>query len=837
MRRSWILAILIGVSFLIWMALETRSDTPDLRNIQDNAEVSAGELDSANSLGQTFISHSPRLHAIQVRWIVSQDVNEARSLASSEGSVTLHLRRHPQDARDLASASIPVRAIQPDGYTAFDFPPLQDSQDGSYYFSIDVSAAQVPRGTLSLWASEGDDYPDGELYVNGRPAPRDLVFRTYDEPDLGMLLGEWREMLARDGWGILGAVCVFIFSGGLLTRGILSGDVLLIAPGTSRDHWIESLALASGVGLAVLSAISVLWLWLGPFDQAAFWLALIGLVLSGGRLWRGRLWRGSLWRGSLWFSRRRARVLGETRPGTATGQDREHSAASPSHPERLAFGVLALLTLLAVSVDLVQIHDVSVPLWVDSVSHAGYIAHLLDVGRLPADNFYHLGYHATVALVMRVTGISLAQGMLIVGQLLIVQAGLSVFLLTRRLTQGATPAPSASALAGLTAAVCVWFLSPTPSYFVTWGRYPLLLGAAILPLALWAAVVLTDEPSWSSLLLAAVTLAGLAFAQIRLTAFYLVFVLLYAAYAASRDRASGTRGEGWRRLGGIGVLIASGALFGGIWLAGLALRGVTGSAILAENAAAPTIDVETALAVLRSHLGTGFWVIALVGLVAGLVRRSRTAWMATAWYAILMLLSVVSASVAGGLVPTSLVLLMAFIPAGLVIGDNVAALFTRTKESEGHAPTWAYAAACLALGGIALVAARNMTTIINPATVLYSTADDEAMQFIRDEIPAHSVFLTNSFAWFGSNYVPADGGGWIPYLTEDRILYPSGELIPDSSGVLQGNVLAEWIKAQGIQYVYLGTRAGVLTKSDFSSHPERYERVYDRGGVQLYRVE
>lgn len=87
------------------------------------------------------------------------------------------------------------------------------------------------------------------------------------------------------------------------------------------------------------------------------------------------------------------------------------------------------------------------PPWVDSLAHASYIKRTIDTGYLPADNFYHLGYHAVVAILVQLTGTSIPQAMLVVGQLLIMQTGLSTYLLNQRL--------SGSTLAGLVSAVCV----------------------------------------------------------------------------------------------------------------------------------------------------------------------------------------------------------------------------------------------------------------------------------------------------------------------------------------------------------------------------------------------
>ena len=73
--------------------------------------------------------------------------------------------RHP--ARDLVAATPYVLR----------FPMLERSHGRRYRF--DLSLPDTPAGQgVSLWMHEGDSYPLGELAVNGRPQPADLVFEA-----------------------------------------------------------------------------------------------------------------------------------------------------------------------------------------------------------------------------------------------------------------------------------------------------------------------------------------------------------------------------------------------------------------------------------------------------------------------------------------------------------------------------------------------------------------------------------------------------------------------------------------------------------------------------------
>src|SRR5512146_2172980 len=88
----------LGCAALVLLVLLTgHSDAVDA--IQDNAAFPAGAL-GPSGIGQTFVSRSPRLHAIEVRWIVS-DVLPAPSASRA----VMHLYR-AGDAREIATATL-----------------------------------------------------------------------------------------------------------------------------------------------------------------------------------------------------------------------------------------------------------------------------------------------------------------------------------------------------------------------------------------------------------------------------------------------------------------------------------------------------------------------------------------------------------------------------------------------------------------------------------------------------------------------------------------------------------------------------------------------------------
>lgn len=781
MRLYAIAGVVLALVLVLLTAFTGNSDSIDAWNVQDNAALPAGKLDATHSLGQIFRARTARLCAIQVRWIVSSDIAFAPT-----GRITLHVRHHIEDTTDLATASLAMADLRNDDYSKFVFAPIANSADATLYFFLDASNAGIQRGYLSVWSSAEDDYPDGALIVEGQPVGRDLVFRTFYDPDASML---WQALLDALHQYLYAIPFVVIIIGSpglifLLASGELAGQDLAV-----RFAW------ASGMGLSALSAGAFLLMWLDAMTNTLALYFLSAVIVAG--------------LGWLYLRRKKSPTQG----APAIRQLESTSVA------------LFLLAATALGVALLQIRDVRAPLWVDSPVHASYIASLVEQAQMPLDRFYHLGYHGIVALVVRAANISIPEAMLLIGQLLIVQTGLSVFLLSRRL--------SGSALAGLASAVAVWFLSPTPAYFVTWGRYPLLLGCTLLPIAMLCAMNVIDLErldAWK-LFLAGLTFIGLAFAQVRLSVFYFAFVIVYAANFLGQHRHAPSAK---RLLNRIAFFTGCGIGLAVLWMVALLAHGSSLQSIIDANAGAPLIDLSVAVQVISSHHGIELMGLATLALLFGLLRRQILATTVSSWYIGVCLLSVISQSTGGRpYFEPSLVVLMVFLPATLVVGDLAQGLSTNLANAFRPRRISATAVSILLISMVGLAGIKDMLALVNPATILFFDADQNAMQWIDEHLPANAKFLINSYAWFDSTYVPADGGNWIPFETGRAVDFISTDTLSSARNTTE---IARWMIERKITFVYLGRRAGILSQSDFTLHPEHFTLIYDRDGVQIFQM-
>ena len=777
MRWFSVFGLILSASLIFLLAFTGSGDVVDPSNVQDDAARPAGNLTDATTIGQTFVAHAARLSAIQVRWVVSDDFSSAPN-----SRVILHLRQRVDDSTDLAVASIPLSEIRHNQFSTFRFSPIPDSQGQTYYFILDAAQAEITRGWLSVWASDDDALPDGQMYFDSSTTEHDLAFRVFSSPDLFFALAAFGKTFARESAAIPIAALIFLVPG--LALYVSFRALRLRSGSTPREISAETLAMIGGLSLATLSAASLGLLWL---RLPAGWLVgVMGVLVI-------------------------AAILAI--------RNRGYTIPQPTrvYPEARRVGwncreamLLSILVSLSLAVGFIQFAELPTPLWVDSYAHASYIKEFLDQGRLPLEQIYHLGYHSIVALLIQLSGMSIPQAMLLFGQLIVTQIGLSFFLFGKRLAN--------SAVVGFASAICVWFLTPTPVYFLTWGRYPLLLGTAILPIALVAAMNLIEPPRFDAraFFLAVVTLAGLAFAHIRLLAFYVVFVALYLAWHNLRARRLGAS------VGRIALLAVVGALIGVVWLAALASQHDVAQDLGTRVAVVSAIDLPTALAVMQSHHGSIVWAMAAIGVVVAFARRSPSALIVVAWFAALLAIAALLTRIGAQMLDVPFIILLGFVPAALLVGELARVVCHQTCKVFGD---WSLIWVGIGLL-VSLLGAREMLSIVNPTTILFTRADERAMTWIQANTPNDARFLVNSFAWYPTIYVPSDGGGWIPYTTNRAIVFADNAIAPEA--------LADWMATRKITYVYVGRRAGVLHARDFAGAPERYTLVYEAEGVRIW---
>lgn len=131
------------------------------------------------TLGQTVQPPRPNVSGIELRMFGPKGIN-------LKGTITLHVRRTPQETEDLRTSTVPTSAIRRGLDTRFLFPPLDTRKEETLYFfleypegtedrPLEVRAERFARGGTQ---EPKNDYLGGTLYRNHVPADEDLAFRV-----------------------------------------------------------------------------------------------------------------------------------------------------------------------------------------------------------------------------------------------------------------------------------------------------------------------------------------------------------------------------------------------------------------------------------------------------------------------------------------------------------------------------------------------------------------------------------------------------------------------------------------------------------------------------------
>jgi len=516
----------------------------------------------------------------------------------------------------------------------------------------------------------------------------------------------------------------------------------------------------------------------------------------------------------------------------------------------LVFGIVLVLRFA-------NIQGIVLPLWVDSVHHSALARLIAEQGMIPnsyrpfADvdaMYYHVGYHSRVVTVAWLSGASIEQELLVLGQVLNALVPVSLYVLAARWT--------GNAVGGLAAMIVVGTVSLMPAYYVTWGRYTQLEGLVILPIAMLAfeAALSRGENRW--LIIAALLGAGLFLIHYRVVVFFATFVvamLLWQTFVYRR------RGQSirhlWLRAAGVAALAL---LVSAPWLWRILSTAVfpldtfttrfyttpEGNAVpfdLLSIGTMPALFVLASLSALLalwlSKRSARYVIVVLLWLVLTAVVHNP------AWFGLpqLWILENFSAVIA------------LFVPLSLLIGMGVTTLVEFAAERFRLRIVPLERIATLLLLVVALWTAPNMLNIVNPVTVLAEADDLMAMDWIRANTPSSAIFLVNEQVWLSPIYAGTDGGYWIPNLTGRRttmpiVFYLTGPVaywhddVNALASVIASNPdpddasFLAMLGARGVTHVYFGAKGGPLSLDKFKASAH-FREVYARSATHVFTVE
>ena len=510
-----------------------------------------------------------------------------------------------------------------------------------------------------------------------------------------------------------------------------------------------------------------------------------------------------------------------------------------------------LLFGLAVAWRLFQARDLLLPNWVDGQHHFLIVRAIIEAGGLPQDLspylqmpfYYHYGYHAVAALFTAISGMPIGSAMLLLGQVLNAAVGLSVYALGKAVWRNWRPA--------LVAGLLVSFVTRMPAYYLSWGRYTLITGLVLLPLAMAQAVAIArGKNAIRGGLTLAILTAGLLlshyFAALLLAVFIGLLVLVTLLQGARWIP------QAWMRVSGLVNSTALGFLFALPWLWRVAQ-------FSASNPGVETSLPESVNAFLSNSRAGYIWQLlgpvsnhwlllpAGIGLLIALFKHHSIGF--GFWSLVLVVMAL----------PWGLTLrpfradhfaIVLFLPITLLAGG----LFWTAARRMGKRLNRSWVTVLL----LVLVVAGWMAwgfpqtrDVVNPVTVLVTQVDIDALDWVAENTPEDARFYINTAHWLNNVYRGVDGGGWLLAYSGRWALVPTVfyGFSPDRewNATLRGwgevastitNCSEDFwrlVEEAELDWVYLRGGVGSLQPGGLVDC-EGVEVLYEEGGVVIYRI-
>ena len=523
------------------------------------------------------------------------------------------------------------------------------------------------------------------------------------------------------------------------------------------------------------------------------------------------------------------------------------------HSWKTAFNKTWLIALVMLAIFSIwriwQARELVFPSWVDSQHHVLIIRKIIENGGLPSTLepylpgpfYYHFAFHAVTAFFSVLSGLAPERAVLILGQVINACVGISVYALAKAIGKDWR--------IGAMAAFFVTFATKMPGYYLTWGRYTLLMGVMILPVAMAEVIqVKENHEHWWQMtgltLLTAGTLLSHYFAAFLLALFLIILAILWFARSLKAKRFY------WKEL----ILLAGPPIAGLVlvsrwyWRVFRYSLGVFQPAVtLSAGAAGDVNQWHYYWMLVGPYSGYVVLALALIGALAGLFHTKTR-----------------------GLALWGLLVALLALPLGLQIApfrnDHYAlVLFLPACCFAALGLEWAsglfqrlWQPAALSAGITALVAfmlifgAQANWNAVNPDTILADQADLAALEWIDTHTPPEARFFINTTPWGYELYRGVDGGAWImPYTGRwslaPTIFYPFGG---DQAFKAQMSVWGEkaanlkacdeefWelMQEADLQYLYLRKGKGSLQAAALQGCAG-LKLLYSAGGVSIWLIE
>jgi hypothetical protein len=803
---------------------------PDPEVSQDSHSEIIAVVNSSRTLSQTFEIRRDGFNSITI-WVGSErEGSETTAQGEKHLKINLYSLSEPYNLIHHTTINL-SDSIENQSFTV-SFPPQADSSGMQY--SLELS---VDTGTVKVYGRNENSYPYGQSFVNMQPLEADIAFSTtydYDTTAFRNDVEIWINNI-----NLIPSFIIVLFLPGWL--------LLKFCCHQHSFDFGQRIGISVGISLAT---IPVVLLWTSTIGVP--WTKTVVMFFSGllVAVWLIVVIRDQFFRRTLSGLKNLAIKINDSGSNVLTYAFRK-SASGLYIPT-----LLIIIFIISLAVRLIMVRDLVTPAWVDSVHHALITRIISETGTLPETYLpyldlsatdYHPGFHSQLATFLLLSNLDIPSAMLLFGQVINAMMVISVYTFTKGLTN--------SEVTGIFAGLITGLFTPMPAYYTSWGRYTQLSGLLILPTAyilFTIAINYKNKIRWINfpLLIAALTISGLFLTHYRVTAFFILLIIaefIINRFCTGPDDIL-TKWKVNR------FIIYSG--LGAIMLLPWLIQSIPDTFLPSLLRPLPEETKwfsDFSWRFLSTALGKQALAISGLGLIWGLIQKKRFVYLLLLWIVLLSILANIKVLglPGGGLMNTTSVEISLFIPISVFGGYFINEILHFWKSiSPRKIRSLLYIVSSFLMVYIVIIAAKNITSILNPITILSRKADISAIMWIKENIRTDKLILINPFPWGYGIFAGNDGGYWITPLTGIKTIPPpvlygftpnddrkfinqiSQFVIDNGSSAAE---LHDYLKSNDINYVYIGARGGPISPMALLNHAG-FKSIYENQGVWIFEL-
>ncbi len=777
-------------------------------------------LTKDNSLGQTFTANYDGLQGIDL-YLFPQE--------GGSGRIELNVIAQDDNTDIGGISSLPISEIIAPGWHRFIIPSIPDSNLVNYRVLLTIAG----EGSVGIGSSSGSSFLDGSAYQNEQPMDdAQLAFipiyrmrwLIFDLLKQGL---EWIVWL-------LFSIILFVIPGWVLLTTIWRGL-------TGLDL-IGKIGIGAGVSLAV-------------YPLLMLWAFYIGVKLGSIFAWGPVLISCAI---LIWKNHKSFRFSELRRFFSYTNLRSIHA------PDF----VLCMIILFLIFSRLWPIRNLPCPLGPDPIQHLTIAQLMINNGGLftswlpyfPYQTFtVHFGFHSDVAVFSWLTSIDILHSTLIVGQVINILAILALYPLVLLLT-------NKNKWAGIGTIIVAGFLSPLPTYYLNWGRYPQLAGQVILPIAIWMVIklVMSNKVEKNQAVLGGFVLSGLALTYYRQPIILIVLIVIWLAVLVINKEIQ----KRWKSfLTNISIFVAATLIFllpKILDFAGTIMLMVLNTGITKGTTISKVVSDLEEWNQYNFYFPDSLIVLFVISFMYFLIKKN---WHILTFGLWIIGLSLLSASALlhipfATFMKTRDVIIAYYIPIAVLCGCFLGEISNWLIIIGKKYAIGLLIVVILCVGSIGAIKQSNLVEIDVHGFVTF--ADLRAMNWIKENIPQEAVFLVETKKFRQNTIFGGDAGWYLPYFTQRANTMPPqyalGLELPNKSGYSQDLInfifnlnditLSDQSSIpllcdQKVSYVYIGQVLRGGTPADTPSYYDAselfknpaFDLIYHKDRVYIFRMD